>query len=745
MAKGEDHDYPPARDQRPASERKPEPEAVRQLEPADAPQSDLELEDEITLSPPGGEPKALTYKSGQVVGNDYILDELLGRGGMGVVFAARHRFIDQKYAIKILAPELLTERNWLRFQREAQSLAKLNHESIVRIFNMGIDKESCPYYVMEFLKGETLADRLHRLGPMSVEEALDCFIAIASALQVAHKQQIIHRDIKPSNIILLSDPESRAGRYKLVDFGLARVLTDSNNRLISLRSERDRQSLTEIGEVFGSPYYMSPEQCRGESLDQRTDIYSFGCSFYEALTGKVPLKGATVLQTFMMHQSMDPEPLKAAYPSGQFSADLELAVSRMLAKNAASRYQDVESLLHDFQRLQSGKTLLPQAISTIASEQKYFPADGTNADREVTTGDADAKPNFASLAIRPALILVLGLSLIWGLLNRYSPSLFQTSAGKTASSKISAGGLRVVSLPHPDALATKPVIRRAGPGDAIRLTFPEGYRSIQIRDGKGQFVDFADGVETIVIPPIYLCFSLSKDSPEFLQCFGAADVSILEIENFRFKEHLVRFKSLMKGWKALRSCSFENSNMNSEFADWLSEYSSLSSLTLQHSSIAAKSLAGGKLLSQLTYLRLNRLTEDEKGQVAFQTDELLKSLDRAVLLKQFELDSVPFSEEGLAVVCRQRSLDHLKVFHHRWTLTELKMLEGARQIRSIEIDYKDLGEPSRQFIKSLRPAVGTSGSRFIVEDIPGSVSPERPEDGFKDEFRSKPLKYHPTF
>ena len=717
MAKGEDQDYRP----------------------------DLEAEDEITLSPAGGEPKALTYKTGQVVGNDYILDELLGRGGMGVVFAARHRFIDQKYAVKILAPELLTERNWLRFQREAQSLARLNHESIVRIYNMGIDKESCPYYVMEFLKGETLAERLNRLGPMPVDEALDCFGAIASALQAAHKQQIIHRDIKPSNIILVSEPESRAGRYKLVDFGLARVLTDSSNRLISLRSERDRQSLTEIGEIFGSPYYMSPEQCRGEPLDQRTDIYSFGCSLYEALTGKVPLKGATVLQTFMMHQSMDPEPLNAAYPSGRFSADLELAVSRMMAKNAASRYQDVEALLHDFQRLQSGKTLLPQAISTIVSEQKYLPADGSSADIVVTAFDGDAKQTFAALATRPALILVLGLCIILGLLSRYYLTIFQPSAGKTSLQKMGTGALNVVSLPNPDAITTEPVLRKPGPGNAIRLTFPRGYQSVQIFDANSKFVDFAYGAETKVIPPINLCFSLLKDSPEFLQCFGENDVSILEIENFRFKEHLMRFRSLMKGWKRLHVCIFEDASLNDDCAQWLSEYPSLSNLTFQHSRMSAKSLAGAEFLPRLTYLRLSKLTEDEAGQVPFQTDQFLKSLDRASVLKQLELESLPFTEEGLVSVCRHRSLEIFKVTNHNWTVPELKMLDGARQIGCIKIDYKDLGEPAWQYVKSLRPALGSRGARFTVDNRPDVLSPERPEDLFRRDFRAKPLKSVPSF
>ncbi|MDX1989458.1 MAG: serine/threonine-protein kinase [Candidatus Obscuribacter sp.] len=743
MAKGEDQDYPPAQDQRPAAEQMPE--AARAQEPANGPQPELELEDEITLSPPGGEPRALTYRTGQVVGNDYILDELLGRGGMGVVFAARHRFIDQKYAIKILAPELLTERNWLRFQREAQSLAKLNHESIVRIFNMGIDKESCPYYVMEFLKGETLADRLHRLGPMSVEEALDCFIAIASALQLAHKQQIIHRDIKPSNIILVSNPESRAGRYKLVDFGLARVLTDSNNRLISLSSERDRQSLTEVGEVFGSPYYMSPEQCRGESLDQRTDIYSFGCSFYEALTGKVPLKGATVLQTFMMHQSMDPEPLNAAYPSGQFSADLELAVSRMLAKNAASRYQDVEAVLHDFQRLRSGKTLIPLGVSTNVIEPVQFPAGVDDTDRYIPALDADSKSIFTTLSVRLALLLVVGLGLIYAFLTRHPVSNLQSSAPKTVLPKISTGAMNIGSMPNLELQAREPITRRAGRGDLIYLTIPKGYRSLQFRDGRGEFVDFEYGVATEVHAPLTIYFSLLRDAPDFLQYFSDADVSSLDIENFNYESNLSSMRNKMRGWKQLRSFCFRNSCLNKSTVNWLSEYATLSSLEIQHSRISASSLVGAKLMSQFRYLRLSNLVEAEARKVPFQTDILLSDLGRATNLVQFELERVPLSEAGLKAICRHRSINRLKVSSHQWTVAELRMLELAKQIRFIELEYVDLGQAEMQYMLSLRPSVGSRDARFIVSDFPGQSRKERPEDEFKRHFRADPPRHDPSF
>ncbi|MBX9942158.1 MAG: serine/threonine protein kinase [Candidatus Obscuribacterales bacterium] len=311
----------------------------------------------------------LVYLPGVVVGNDYILNDLLGRGGMGVVFSATHRIMGKKFALKLLAPELMTAENWQRFQREARALSRLSHPSIVQIYNMGVDRETTPFYVMELLEGEPLSQILKTNGPLSEKDALSCFTAIAEALAAAHKQKIIHRDIKPANIVVGRDEAGKVV-FKLVDFGLARLIDEKEKVLFN--DEQNKQALTALGQVFGSPFYMSPEQCRGVDLDSRTDIYSFGCSLFEALTAHVPLAGETPYETFILHQSKVPPKLSTVFPDGKFSEGIELAVEKMLAKSPLMRYQSMDEILHDFARLNAGRAILDQTKESGTAGEKLY-------------------------------------------------------------------------------------------------------------------------------------------------------------------------------------------------------------------------------------------------------------------------------------------------------------------------------------------------------------------------------------
>jgi len=301
---------------------------------------------------------ATIYEPGVVVGGDYVLLRSIGRGGMGEVFAAEHKFIAGRVcALKMLAPHLVTERNWQRFEREARALARLDHGGIVKIYTMGVDRETCPYYVMELIEGETLSAYLNKSGRFSVEQAIAVFIQVASALDCAHRNSIIHRDLKPSNIMLLPAKDSQSMSVKLVDFGVAALIANI-----------EHQRLTELGETVGTPLYMSPEQFMGEAVGEPCDVYSLGCTLFEALTGRPPFRGENALQTVHMHQYQLPPKLAEAYPRGQFSADLEYMVARMLSKLPASRYQNMAQVIHDFERLSKGKPLVLVRGANTASE-----------------------------------------------------------------------------------------------------------------------------------------------------------------------------------------------------------------------------------------------------------------------------------------------------------------------------------------------------------------------------------------
>ncbi|MBU6450462.1 MAG: serine/threonine protein kinase [Cyanobacteria bacterium REEB67] len=297
-----------------------------------------------------------TFVAGDVIDGAYRLTRPLGHGGMGVVFACHHEILNQDYAIKILSGESLDGESWGRFQAEAQALAKLKHPAIVGVHNMGIADGRFPYFIMDLLQGETLDQRIARSGHLPVGEALDIFIQVADALSTAHNQGIIHRDIKPSNLMLYKASGETNTRVKIVDFGIARLTTQGFNA----------QTQTATGMVFGTPYYMSPEQCQGVRADQRSDIYSFGCSLFETLTGQLPFAGENAFQTFMMHQTQE-MPSLASCASGEvqggYPDSLEKALEKMLAKKTSDRYQTMSQVKVDLERIKAGKSIIVQGIT----------------------------------------------------------------------------------------------------------------------------------------------------------------------------------------------------------------------------------------------------------------------------------------------------------------------------------------------------------------------------------------------
>lgn len=211
-----------------------------------------------------------------VIDSKYEIQGLIGAGGMGAVYSAHHKALDKDVALKTFRHGLMSSDAFARFQREVKALAKIRSNNVIQIFDFGVDSDNIPYYTMELLTGCSLADRLKSHGPLEAQEALAIFLQVASALSQAHAINIVHRDIKPANIFL----ESRSGHYhvKILDFGIAKILG----------SESEAGDKTNTGVIFGSPLYMSPEQTRGSDVDFKTDIYSYGCTLFETLTGTPP-------------------------------------------------------------------------------------------------------------------------------------------------------------------------------------------------------------------------------------------------------------------------------------------------------------------------------------------------------------------------------------------------------------------------------------------------------------------------
>jgi len=279
--------------------------------------------------------------------------KLLGCGGMGSVFQVEHLHLRTQYALKCLNKLQHDDATWRRFEIEARAANILDHPNLIKVHDSGLLPDGQPYFVMDFVNGVTLADEISRTGRLPVPSVLKLFIQVGFALAYAHERGVIHRDIKPTNIMLVKNVDGTlSNSVKVVDFGIAKLTG---------QDEFNQQTLTRTGEIFGSPLYMSPEQCMGIAVDHRSDLYSLGCVMYETLTGAPPLVGENALSTMMKHQTSKPLPLKEASMGIEFSEQLESLVQKLLQKDPENRYSNASLLTADLvaleQNLHSGITV----------------------------------------------------------------------------------------------------------------------------------------------------------------------------------------------------------------------------------------------------------------------------------------------------------------------------------------------------------------------------------------------------
>jgi serine/threonine protein kinase/CheY-like chemotaxis protein len=275
--------------------------------------------------------------SGTALAAKYEFTEVLGEGGSGIVFKARHPVMEKPVAIKMLRAEQATQESIERFEREAKAVSRLEHPNIISIFDFGLTENKQPYMVTEFIEGLNLAELLEQDGALPADFAIDLMMQVASAMSHAHQLEILHRDLKPRNIMLRCFSD-RPPIPKLLDFGLAK-LRDLNRK--------DAVELTQVGQVYGSPPYMSPEQINGTDLDERSDIYSLGCVLYATLTGVPPHLGDNAMQIMMKHLQDEVVPLSQRRPDLKLPASLNEVVSKALRKEPSKRHQSMQELLHE--------------------------------------------------------------------------------------------------------------------------------------------------------------------------------------------------------------------------------------------------------------------------------------------------------------------------------------------------------------------------------------------------------------
>src|SRR5438067_8507169 len=270
------------------------------------------FEDTLSFCPKDGEvleedPSSLI---GTVLDGQYQIEGVLGKGGMGAVYRARHILLGDRVAIKVLPPEMRSNTEWLRrFQREGQAARRFRHPNAVTVYDLRTSSDGTIYLVMEYVEGTTLDVELKRHGPFSPSEALTTLKPVMSVLNAAHAMGVVHRDLKPENIMIGKPATGGEPVVKLLDLGIAKL------REVAGAEKTGSTNLTVAGQMLGTPYYMSPEQW-GElpddgssEIDGRADIYSLGVVFYEIIAGARPFSGVTLLELSRQHVSVAPKPL----------------------------------------------------------------------------------------------------------------------------------------------------------------------------------------------------------------------------------------------------------------------------------------------------------------------------------------------------------------------------------------------------------------------------------------------------
>jgi len=655
----------------------------------------------------GGSTREL--KPGDIVGGAYILKSLLGQGGMGYVFLAEHNIIKKDYALKIIRPDKIDDFSWQRFEIEGRVIAKLDHPNIVKIYNMGVDQGNCPFYVMDLLVGEPLSEYINRGAGLTFEQCLDIFRQVAEGLAYAHRKGIIHRDVKPANIILLEedeeDEEDHDGGFqaKIVDFGLAKIINRS-------ASSSQPQAITAQGQIFGSPYYMSPEQCQGQAVDHRSDIYSLGCALYESIAGEPPFVGSNAVQTLMMHTESAMPKLADRF-SEQPAIAVDSLIAKMTAKEPNDRYQSMDEVAAALGRLQKRAPLFSssaEARNSIDSAAGEDDSDITNSTLILTRGRKWLLVGSIAVVLSAALVLTYfnNLSKPDALSSSLPPEVVSLLRfGPVKSHIVSATGEREFEFPD-TAIGSVTSLTNYSPQEAKgRVSFPDNspialaidehsfpilfqYPEVFAQIGTDEFNGLhlkAKGVNS------HDKTASKSSSDSSFDGFGL-------IRRMAFsQEKLIAILKIVASWSKLSILSLDGFSCNEEVFNLIESLTQVNVLTIERSSFKMKVLAQHKFISRLKSLKIQDPRESN-------VDPVLSELAGSRKLEELELDSVEF---GLPVF---RELKHcpklIKLTINNFDITDelivaLSQFKALRYFSSAGVKLSDSQIASLANLKNL--------------------------------------------
>ncbi len=324
---------------------------------------------------------------GQTIDGRYLIERQLGEGGMGVVYQIKHVILGKALAMKVLRADVSRDEEIItRFRQEAQSASAIGSQHIIDISDFGTLPEGSTYFVMEMLDGTELSELIEAPEPIPAERVIHIAKQLCDALGAAHERGIVHRDMKPDNVFLIERPKN-PDFVKVLDFGIAKVGGASSK-------------LTQAGQVFGTPHYMSPEQCAGQSVDHRTDIYAVGVILYEMACGRVPFDADNLMGILTKHIYEQPIPPHELPPPIEVPPGLEAVILKALAKQADQRYQSMSEMREDLDALSAGQT--PKAVVDAVNRTSgaNIPRlDGTGSHAMLSVGVGEAPESSSRLPV----------------------------------------------------------------------------------------------------------------------------------------------------------------------------------------------------------------------------------------------------------------------------------------------------------------------------------------------------------
>jgi len=603
------------------------------------------------------------FDIGSIVLEKYQVIKLLGVGGMGSVYQVRNLHSHVEYALKYLNGQHATNTVWRRFHNEVRAAGKLDHPNLVKVHDFGLLPDGQPYFIMDLVHGVTLADELKAKTRLSLERTLKIMIQVAFAMAYAHDHGVVHRDIKPSNIMITSDQEIFAGNVKLVDFGIAKLTgQDGYNQM----------TLTRTGEIFGSPLYMSPEQCAGIATDHRSDLYSFGCVMYEALTGAPPILGETALSTMSKHQSERPVPLKEASLGITFPAVSELIIAKLLEKDPESRYQNAHELLADLVRLEQHLVAGASAPNVVARDvQKHV----------VSPSISDSKWYQVSLPMA-ALLMLVGFST--GLFTGFGVQPFtQKGTSMAQSSPFSSTG--VVELKKADTFAQQPhetlfdenIKSFSQTGGLNRLfVFPsESIGQISMENSPVVDAKVGEHFENF-LPLNFVASRYLYQHPKFILKFRPDELFAVVLGDC--DQNLDELLQGLTTQNFLQSLRLPNSSVTESALPIIGKMKALKRLDLTGSRLSGSALAKMKNLLNLENLTLTQVSDAKT---------LLQALKRTHNLTVFSLTHTVLDAEDLTLISKIRTITDLDltgdtVLNDR----TVRILENLPLLRGLDIE-----------------------------------------------------------